>query len=371
MVTYRAAFAIGTVYGLFAALVSYVFTLHTGRSLWTLDADASTSWPYVLAINLIFWNAWAVLVPSVVALADRMRIEGPGWKRAFAGHVAAGIAFTGAHVLIVSTARFAMQRALHIDILWGPLVVQDFLRTLDWEMAVYWAAVGLSHAVRYQREARDRAVRAAHLETRLVEARLEALQRQLQPHFLFNTLHAVNALNVEAPAAAARMVAQLSALLRATFATDAGQETTLEAELQHLNTYLDIQRVHFGDRLRVSLDIGADARAALVPALLLQPIVENAIRHGLAPRARGGSIVIRARRVADNLELEVADDGVGLRRDVDAAGASGIGLRNTRARLEALYGERHRLDLVPRADGFTVRLVVPFRTPADAVEACA
>ena len=165
------------------------------------------------------------------------------------------------------------------------------------ELPVYWALVGLQHAVDYYRESRAREVRAAQLETRLVEAQLQALQQQLHPHFLFNTLHAISALVHRDPDKADAMIERLSDLLRITLDKVGVQEVTLAEELEYLRAYLDIEQVHFGDRLRDRVSRSMPhALDALVPNLILQPLAENAIRHGLEPRAGNGRLTIEATR---------------------------------------------------------------------------
>jgi LytS/YehU family sensor histidine kinase len=196
----------------------------------------------------------------------------------------------------------------------------------------------------------------------LAEARLQLLSMQLQPHFLFNTLNTIAELVHDDPDAADRMITGLSDLLRRTLELGPTQEIPLAAELALLDQYLDIQRARFGDRLRVTFAVAEDAKRAAVPVLLLQPLVENAIRHGLGERLSAGHIDIAAERRDGRLIVTVADDGTG-----SAANTAGpqerVGLGNTRARLEALYGPGHRLDLsVSPSHGARVTLDIPFRT---------
>lgn len=200
------------------------------------------------------------------------------------------------------------------------------------------------------------------LQGRLDQARLQALKLQLQPHFLFNTLNTVTALVHTDPRAAERMVSGLSELLRFSLGTSGDQEILLERELQVLRYYLEIQQVRFHDRLSVSFDIDPAVERAYVPSLLLQPLVENAIKHGIGPRAAAGRIAISARRNGGNmLSLQVSDDGVG--GPPDESRREGVGLGNTRARLQSLYGESHRLEVGTRAEGgFLVSIEIPFET---------
>jgi len=199
-----------------------------------------------------------------------------------------------------------------------------------------------------------------HLEAKLTQAQLESLKLQLHPHFLFNTLNTITALINTDPRAAERVVSELSDLLRLSLRTAPEPEVPLERELEVLEHYIGIQRVRFKDRLSVSFNVDPATRRALVPNLILQPLVENAIRHGIAPRAAPGRIEIVARRADGRLELRVTDDGVGCA----SAGAprEGIGLGNARARLRSLYGGAHRFDATGRPEGgFTVAIDIPFR----------
>jgi hypothetical protein len=208
----------------------------------------------------------------------------------------------------------------------------------------------------YMRAARER----QELEGRLAQAQLQTLKLQLQPHFLFNTLNTITALIHTDRFAAERMVSGLSELLRLTLHNAGEHEVPLERELEVLEHYIGILRVRFQDRLTVSFHIDEETRCALVPNLILQPLVENAIRHGVAPSARPARIDVRAWRVGDGLELRVEDDGVGARAPTGPR--SGVGLDNTRSRLETLYGARHRFAAGGGAEGgFTVAIRVPFR----------
>ena len=211
----------------------------------------------------------------------------------------------------------------------------------------------------YLVETRER----AKAQDQLSEARLQSLRLQLQPHFLFNTLNAITALIGSEPRAAERMVAGLSDLLRASLRSANEQEVPLARELEHLKLYTDIQRTRFGDRLDVQLDVEPSTRGAMVPSLLLQPLVENAIRHGLAPRAIGGQVCVSASREGEELRLEVRDDGVGAETRGGALSREGVGLANTRERLRRLHGDQQRFGYETRPGaGFSVRIALPFRT---------
>ncbi len=234
----------------------------------------------------------------------------------------------------------------------------------------YSAIIGLSYALDYRRESQARAIKEATLETRLVEARLQTLQAELHPHFLFNTLHAISTLVHTSPDAADRMISRLSDLLRLTFDGTGAPAVSLQEELEFLQKYLEIEQIRFQDRLSVLYDVDSETLDAEVPRLILQPLVENAIKHGVSPRSGRGLIQISS-RVRDNaLWIEVRDNGVGI--DVHARSRlhTGVGLSNTRARLECLYGTAHRLEFSEGTDGLAVQMQIPLtRLPPGAGDA--
>jgi LytS/YehU family sensor histidine kinase len=228
-------------------------------------------------------------------------------------------------------------------------------------MITYWAIVGLSHAVLYYRESRDRAVRTAQLETQLAEAQLAALQQQLHPHFLFNTLHAISALMHKDVEAADRTLIRLGDLLRLTLENIGRHEIPLKAELDFLQKYLEIEQTRFADRLTVRFDIHPETLDARVPNLILQPLVENAIKHGVARTVGPGHIQITARRDGDKLRMEVRDNGAGLSEDGWRAIHKGIGVSTTRERLLRLFGADFRFEFHRQDPGLAVVVVVPWR----------
>lgn len=213
-------------------------------------------------------------------------------------------------------------------------------------------------------EASNESTERQRVVTRLVQAELDTLKLQLNPHFLFNALNSAMALIGSNPAAAERMVSELSDFLRLVLTTSTEQEVPLERELGLLDRYVAIQRVRFQDRLTVSCNIEEGVRAALVPSLLLQPLVENAIRHGIGPRAGAGYVQVTARRVGDRLSITILDDGVGVRarRSRERSRGTGLGLTNTITRLNHLYVDNHEFESGPREEGgYSVRIMIPFK----------
>lgn len=218
----------------------------------------------------------------------------------------------------------------------------------------YWVVLGLFYAIAYRQ-----LYLAKHAEA--VRAQLDTLRAQLQPHFLFNALNSISALIADDPALANLMVVRLGDLLRNVLRHRDRHEIPLEEELELLEDYLDIQRIRFADRLEVRLDVSPVTARAMVPTMILQPLVENSIRHGIEPWVDGGIIRIGARRDGDRLVLEIADDGT----RAESAGGNGVGLANTRGRMDRLYGGRYELITDAAPDGFTVTLAFPWREDAE------
>ena len=307
---------------------------------------------------------WAALTPLVFAIARR-------WPLGRLGRPANAVAHLAALVLIlpIDVGIYAvLDHALLHAVQWGPeppSLAGKFLRMLTWSAAAevlwYGGVVAVAHALLYRNLLREREVAANRLQARLAEARLQVLRVQLQPHFLYNTLHAITALVREDPAGARRMTGRLRELLRRTLDEGARQEVTLREELELLDGYLEIQQTRFQERLRVHRDVAPEALEARVPSFILQPLVENALRHGLGRRAAPGRLEIVARRRDGTLAVEVRDDGLGLPAGAGAV-REGLGLANTRARLRQLYGSAHRFELRNgEHGGATAELVIPFR----------
>jgi two-component system LytT family sensor kinase len=306
-------------------------------------------WGLSLSMALVQWWLWALLTPLVVWLARRLPLTPGRLALTVPAHVVCGLGVGLLKVLLENAGRQWL------------LGVRPYLliSNVALQMLIYWALVAFT--VVLDRFGRNQA-RAAEAEARLSQAQVQLLRSQLQPHFLFNALNAVSELVHEDPEKADRMIGLLSDLLRATLEAGDRPEVPLDEELELVDRYLAIQRIRFGDRLRVETSAGPECAALLVPHLCLQPLVENAIRHGLSSRARGGTITIGAAVDDRALVLTVADDGVGLGPPL----VDGIGLANTRARLVSLYGPEGRLAVEPRPEGGTVATI---RLPRRHVEA--
>jgi two-component system LytT family sensor kinase len=292
--------------------------------------------------NLLAAYLWAALTPLVVWIARRSLPRRNDYLAPLALLAAGAVAAPVVHAVLYQLA---------YPILMGfPLVVSTQLSALRQllpvllpiELVTYGAIVGATWMLTYSRLSRQRDLRASQLRTRLASARLAALQMQLHPHFLFNTLNSILPLVFRDGESASRTVARLTDLLRLSLQHETSDLIPLARELETLQVYLDIQATRFQDRLTVRLDVETGVEDALVPNLILQPLVENAVKHGIAARPGAGSIDIRVRREGrDRLSLLVTDDGAGPSPNGPPGGREGVGLRNTRDRLELLYGDRH------------------------------
>lgn len=323
--------------------------LAVSTSLTYISTGRTGSWSLTFGRSLSEWWLWALLTPLVVRLARRWPVHGVGRFRHLAAHAAVG-AFLAIAKTIVDRAVFGW-----ISGFWMYLLAS----TAALQFVVYMAIVAGAHLVTYYRTSRER----EQLEARLAEARLQLLNMQLQPHFLFNTLNTIAELVHEDAETADRMITDLSTLLRRTMELGRTPEVRLDAELDLLSLYLSLQKARFGDRLKASVTVEEDAREARVPLLLLQPIVENSIRHGLARHVVAGRLDITARRAGDELFIEITDDGPGVTGEHVR---EGVGLGNTRARLDALYPGASTLALTNVAGGGArVSVRLPFRTGTD------
>ena len=230
---------------------------------------------------------------------------------------------------------------------------------------IYFLIVGVYYSIDYYKQYRTHKLRTAQLEGQLAQAHLNALKMQLQPHFLFNTLHAISALMEKDIKAARRMLARLSDLLRQTLDNIGVHEVTLKKEIEFLKSYLEIEQARFSDRLKIHFDIEDSTLDALVPNLILQPLVENAIKHGILPLTKGGDVYITSQKIGAQLKIIIRDNGVGVPSEKKKLFKEGLGLTNTRKRLQELYGDAHSFILNNGEEkGIVVTLVLPFKKAA-------
>ncbi len=356
-----------------AALIVATWTVYglVHAVYWISTSPARDRWGWMVPSAIVMAWTWAALTPFLFWLAGVADPKRIGWLRSVAAH--------GATFAIVALGMGALRLALILAL--SPSTADggrmQFTAEQFWPRVIFWADVNLftylavvltGRAIASHRRYLDRTLRTHVLETQLARAQLHFLELQLQPHFLFNSLNAIQELAHEAPNAAERMLRRLHALLSRSLERSGQDEHTLGEELAALEPYLDIQRTRF-EWLAVGLHIDADTRPAMVPHLILQPLVENAIRHGLAVRQGPGHIEVFAERRADRLVMQVRDDGVGLSTET-VPGRSGIGLRNASDRLRQLYGHDHRFELRQREHGgVVVEIDIPFRVQSEGAPA--
>lgn len=342
--------------GVFWTLVGLAFASQFYLSSTLLGRPVT--WGQAIGYSLGDWYVWAILSVPVLWLAHRCPPEGAHPWRTAAIHLGAALLCSLVYVFLRSLVGVVHSRLLEEPVTFLEVFRPLLVRTYPFNLLVYGVIVTISHALDYYRKYHERTVHTLELERHLTEARLQALLRQLKPHFLFNTLNGIASLMHRDVDAADRMLVRLGELLRLTMNHPGQPLTSLRDEIAFTEKYLEIERIRFGDRLTVELRIAPDTLDAGIPSLLLQPLVENAIRHGIEPQARPGRIVVEARREGDRLLLEVRDNGAG-----QPAGGflrEGIGLTNTRERLRELYGERHRFELANHsAGGLVVRISLP------------
>jgi LytS/YehU family sensor histidine kinase len=321
------------------------------------------TWGQAISISLGDWYVWAALSIPILWFARRLPLQRRNWSKRVVIHLTASAVACVAYIVARAAIGQLQAPQLGMTTTFLDTLERLFLKNSLFNLLIYWIIVSVSHAFDYYRKFHEREWRTAELERRLAEAKLMALQMQLNPHFLFNTLHTISALMHKDVEAADRMTARLSELLRLALDNTDANEVPLREELDFLRRYLEIEQTRFGERLTVRLDVAPDTLEARVPNLLLQPLVENAIRHGIEPHARPGLVEVSARRDEGRLLLRVSDNGAGLKPG--AAIDEGVGVSNTRARLEHLYGQAQSLEFVhPPAGGLAVSVALPFRLRA-------
>ncbi|MCP3136468.1 sensor histidine kinase [Pyxidicoccus xibeiensis] len=320
-----------------------------------------------LLMQMPHWEYWALTTPLVLALGRRFRLERGTWPRSLAVHLPALVAVMVPHVIVIYFASRAAGEQWYLDNALGQIFPRMMGKFIVIDSLVYGGILAVGLAIEYHRRYREGELTQSQLETRLAHAQLEALRAQLHPHFLFNTLNAISVLvRKQDTAGSIRMLTGVSELLRMALNNTGRQRVPLHEDLDFLERYLDIEQTRFQDRLQVTRSIDPVTLGALVPNLILQPLVENAIKHGLA-RSGAGHVELRASRQGDRLVMEVLDDGPGLSPGWNTANGC-IGVANVRARLDQLYGGRHVFTLENRpTGGVRALLELPFQ-PASSEE---
>jgi two-component system LytT family sensor kinase len=357
---------LGLLIGLLFALCSLLAGL-TVLQVYVCDVGLNQPAPFgpLLRQELKDWYALGLVSLGVIWFASRKTLQ-PGCAKSWTAlHFVASLLFGAVYAVFTSWLVSGEKSVMHPGqiLTFSYLIRTYWVHYLIFYMIVYWVVVFGHLGWHYYQRFREREVQTAQLQHELVEARLEALRMQLNPHFLFNTLHAISSLIYDNPQAADRVVARLSELLRLTLDQTKPQEVPLSEEMAFLDRYLEIEQTRFSERLRVEKEISPETQNALVPYLILQPLVENAVRHGIEPREEPGVLKICAARKNGRLELLVRDNGEGLDAKIDVEASKGIGLSNTRSRLRHLYGEDCRFELSPAAGGgLEARVEIPFHT---------
>jgi hypothetical protein len=335
-----------TAVGLLCGLQIWISMISHGHALWR-----------VLIYQVLIWNAWFVFPPFIGWLARRFALL-PPTAGAVVAHVIAALLIAGVHsvwwaMLLVEIRPYDAMGARYFADAFRGLAISG----LPMELCFYCGVLAAHFATEYYAKYRDRERVAARLEVSLTEARLHALELQIQPHFLFNTLNSISALvRTARQREAVTMIAGLSDLLRYSLDHAGEQQVTLASELAIIERYLEIEHLRFPDRMAFEIDVPAEVRCAVVPTLLLQPLVENAIRHGIAQSAGPGRVAIRARRDGDQLCIDVHNTGT-LAEDYRA----GVGLRNTMARLRHLYRADHDFQLRAVDGSVLASVALPWR----------
>jgi two-component system LytT family sensor kinase len=347
-------------------LIWALVVVGSGSQTWATYAVKGESLPFSTPLLWAFsaWIGWLVLAPVVFWLARRFPVERPDVTR----HLMLHLVFALLAGVLVGLVYYLMEAVT--GQLWdttlsaGALALMYGTKNIVLGTLVYGGMVSLSHGLEYYRRYRERELRATQLMAQLSKAELEVLKMQLQPHFLFNTLHAISALVHSDPESADRIITRLGDLLRMSLQSNGTQEVPLRAELEFVEKYADIQRTRFRDRLDIRLEAPPEALDAMVPSLILQPLVENSIRHGVEAREQVAHIAVRAERKGSRLQMKVQDNGPGFPDYLlTPVPGRGLGLVNTRARLAALYGSEGRLEVsTAPGGGALVTLDIPYRT---------
>ncbi|HYM62844.1 MAG TPA: histidine kinase [Thermoanaerobaculia bacterium] len=338
-----------------AAVITFLVTLagllnfSIVRTSWLAEENPRPAWyPFVWEMSGAY--TFLLLLPLLIFFMNRYPIGRRDFWYRLPLHLGVFAAFAVTHTLLM----WGTRELIYYLLGWGVYdygsMPYRFLMEGQKQLIIYWAVYAVLRIAAYTRANRERDLSAARLEQELAEARLSALKLQLQPHFLFNTLNMIASHVRDDPGTAEAMINHLSSFLRATLRNSARQEVSLGEEIEFLDSYLEIMKARFEERLLVTISLPAEVRNTVVPHLLLQPLVENSIAHSIRDHSRRAEIRVAAERDGDRLRLLIDDNGAGL-TDGGAPPERGIGLSNTAARLRQLYGECQRLDLANRPEG--------------------
>jgi sensor histidine kinase YesM len=342
-----------TIFGLFMGAEFYFLSVRAGNSV---------TWGAALSSELLYASVWLVLTPVIFRLAWKFPFQKSNWFIRGIFHLFASVLASLLHRAVFLLIILTIESTPETPFSWN-VFSASVLRFVDYGIMIYWIIVLVRHSIEYYQRYRQQELQKSQLEAELNLAQLRALKMQLQPHFLFNTLNGISVLVRKDPDAACAMISRLADLLRMTLENPADQVISLSQEMKMLSCYLDIEHIRFADRLKVTFDIPAETTDALVPNLILQPLVENALKHGVAKQRGLAEIVIRSARNNGSLELTVKDSGPGV-QDPSAV-TEGIGFMNTRSRLRKLYGDKCNFDFKSREGVGSMAIVrIPFHVKA-------
>jgi len=331
--------------------------------LFALPSFSTKQWHMELRVYLAQFWGWCLVTPLIVLVDRRLPIPGRELGRRFSAHLLASLVFTEVYFYIFTVIRALLGVTPWSSLRLSQLLSPSIIGWQLWSWLIYWVIVGGLLAYRYYERYLNSELRLERLEHSYSEARLNALRMQLDPHFLFNALNTISSHVERDPKLTRRMIEHLGDLLRMSLESKDRQEVPLIEEIAFLEHYLEIQKIRFGDQLRVVMDVGPDVRYAAVPAMVIQPLAENAIRHGISRRASGGTVTVRAVADGERLEIRVTDDGVGLPLGWTLEGSEGLGLSITRQRIAGIHPNgASRFAVRNRAEsGTEVEISLPLR----------
>lgn len=345
------AFLFWTVIGLFFSTHIYLL----------INVVEGRSFPFSKAVRstLPDWYLWAFLAIPILKLSRRYPLESRSWRQSIWIHLPASAAFAIFHIALAVSSLLLFEALDGNVYSWFEKFELNFIWYFHYDVLTYWAIAGFAHALQYYRSFQEKRVAAVKLQAQLSQAQLEALKMQLHPHFLFNTLNSMSSLLQRSGSehadihTAKKMIVRLADFLRLTLQNSGTQDVDLQQELEFLRCYLEIEKVRFQDRLTVEMNIDPDTLRMRVPNLILQPIVENAIRHGIAPRSSPGTVEISTTKTNGILRVQIRDNGPGLPDQF----REGVGLSNTQSRLRQTYGESYRFSLKNSSSGGAVAIL--------------
>jgi two-component system, LytTR family, sensor kinase len=327
------------------------------------DLSAGTDWRHALLLSLTIWWSWGMVTPLILWVDRQIPVSSKQLARRVLAHFLPSLLVTSVYVYLLGTVRAAFGLGEWNDLLSIRFLVDALRGLFLWNWLNYWLILGAWQAYRYYDHYLAGELRLERLEKNFSEARLNALRMQLDPHFLFNALNTISSQVERDPKLARGMIEHLGDLLRLSLESKDRQEVPLAEEMAFLEHYLAIQKIRFGDHLRIETQIAPEVKYASVPCLFVQPLVENAVRHGISRRASGGTVIVSAHRVGNRLDIHVLDDGVGLPAGWTLENSGGVGLSVTRQRLAELYPDGETCFAVNRraGGGTEVEISLPLR----------